>query len=185
MRNALLFAIGLAALPAAPTAFANEKYEFPSVSGSTIAASAPAAFVASMGPVDSKKAMTFAMPILASAKGAEFPPFTFVPPGGRARGADAHGYRFVTHGLSYAAFSHYANDYYRLFAPGHAVDTWTDRVSGYVDMGYGGAIDGWTVATYYLPARRGPRRDSAPDLSLMPALRAHPELQQTPAFKSN
>ena len=84
--------------------------------------------------------------------------------------------------MGYSAFANYANDYYRLFAPGHAVGTWTDRVAGFVDSGYGGPVDGWTVATYYMPARRGPRRDSAPDLSLMPTLRAHPELQQDPTF---
>ena len=84
--------------------------------------------------------------------------------------------------LGYAGFTNYANDYYRLFTPGYAVSAWTDRVSGFVDIGYGGAVDGWTAATYYMPRIRGRHRDSSPDLTVMPTFRAHPELQQNPTF---
>lgn len=172
-------------------AWAGDQYSFPSPSGPMIAASGPAVFVASPGSIDAQVGLSFSTPQQAYAKGTEFTPLALAPAGaafyaerfgGPARGTDASGYRFVTQALAYSAFTNYANDYYRLFAPSHAVSTWTDRVAGFVDMRYGGAVDGWTVATYYMPRRGGPRRDSAPDLSLMPTLRAHPELQQDPTF---
>jgi hypothetical protein len=57
------------------------------------------------------------------------------------------------------AFANYSNGYCRLFAPGHAVGAVTERVLGFVDMGHGGAVDGWTAAADYLPrqGRTSPR----------------------------
>ena len=186
MPRTSLFAMARAATSIAaltPLAWAGDQYAFPSTSGPLIAASAPAAFVAAPGSTDVQAKLSFSAPSPALTTGADF---TLMPaPFGSAshgeRNAEANGYRFLMEALGYSAFANYANDYYRLFAPGHAVSAWTDRVSGYGGS-YGGAIDGWTVAAYYMPKLGGPRRDSAPDLSLMPTLRAHPELQQVPTF---
>jgi len=102
----------------------------------------------------------------------------------RSQRADAYSYRFLTHALASASFANYAADYYRLFTPGYAVTTWTERMAGVVDIGYGGAIDSWTAGAYYMARLRGPARrgETAPDLSLMPKFRPHPELEQNPTF---
>ena len=185
MRCALVFVTGFAAFSAASAAVAAEQYAFPSVSGAAIAAAAPGAFVAPANKPEATGAITFAISAPGFAKAAQFTPPAFLPQPGTQREADAGGYRFVTRALDYAAIAHYASDYTRLFAPGHAVSAWTERVSGHVGRDYGSAVDSWTLAAYFFPALGGPRRDSAPDLSTMPALRAHPELQQPPVFKSN
>lgn len=175
-------------------ASAGEHYSFPSPNGLLVAA-APATYFAVPGSVDATPAeVSLDMRHQSYAKDKEFTPIALAPAGaafyaerfgGRSsRSAEADGFRFITQALSYSAFANYANDYYRLFAPGHAVGAWTDRVAGFVDSGYGGPVDGWTAAAYYLPRRAGRHRDSAPDLSLMPTLRAHPELQQDPTFKT-
>jgi hypothetical protein len=104
--------------------------------------------------------------------------------GMRSRAAEAYAYQFLTHMLNSSSYANYAADYARLFAPGYAVSTWTDRMFGMVDAGYGGPVDSWTAAAYYMPHRRGParRHESAPDLSTMPEFRPHPELQTNPTF---
>ena len=192
-----LFATAIAAtsiLAFTSAAWAGEQFSFPSPDGPMIAASAPAAFVTVSGSLDPQGGVSFATPHPAYKTDAEFVPIALAPAGaafyaerfGRhTRNAEAGGYRFATHALGYSAFANYANDYYRLFSPGYAVTAWTDRVSGFADLGYGGAIDGWTAAAYYMPRLAGRHRDSAPDLSLMPKFRAHPELQQYPTFSPN
>jgi hypothetical protein len=88
----------------------------------------------------------------------------------------------MSHALATASYANYASDYARLFAPSYAVNTWTERVFGLVDAGYG-AIDGWTAAAYGMPRlRSGLRREMAPDLAPMPQFRRHPELEQSPSF---
>lgn len=175
----------------APLASADDQYTFPSISSATINANAPATFVApsaNVGTPGAAPSFRFGSPA-ENAKGAEVAPIALADAayyaerfGGRAGNTDAYGFRFATHALGYAGFANYANDYYRLFTPGFAVSQWTDRVAGFVDIGYGGAVDGWTAATYYMPRLRGRHRESSPDLSLMPTFRAHPELQQNPTF---
>ena len=59
--------------------------------------------------------------------------------------ADGPGFPFLTNALGQASYANYAADYYRLFAPNAAVNTWTERVHGIVQAGYG-AIDNWTAA---------------------------------------
>ena len=98
--------------------------------------------------------------------------------------ADIYAYRFLTHALASQSLANYAADYYRLFTPGYAVTAWTNRVAGFVETGYGNAVDSWTGGAYYLAHLRGPRvrRDSPPDLSPMPVFRPHPELENNPTF---
>jgi hypothetical protein len=107
--------------------------------------------------------------------------------GMRSHAAEAYAYKFFTHALSTASYANYAADYARLFAPGYAVSTWTDRMFGVIDAGYGGPVDSWTAAAYYMPRVQGPtrRRESAPDLSTMPSFRPHPELETPPTFKKS
>jgi hypothetical protein len=104
--------------------------------------------------------------------------------GMRSQSSDAYAYRFITHALASQSFANYAADYYRLFTPGYAVTAWTDRVAGFVETGYGNAVDSWTGGAYYLGRVRGPsgRRNSPPDLSTMPVFRPHPELETHPTF---
>lgn len=176
-------------------AWASDQFSFPSVNGAGIAGSAPV-FVAPAGADAHAQGLApqFAGSLSINTSG------YFVPPaptsglghgdrfGMRSHAAEAYGYKFLTHALSTASYANYAADYVRLFAPGYAVGTWTDRMLGMVDAGYGGPVDSWTAAAYYMPRVRGPvrRRESAPDLSTMPSFRAHPELQAPPMFnKSN
>jgi hypothetical protein len=90
-------------------------------------------------------------------------------------------YRSLSHALTSAAYSNYAADYARIFAPGYAVSAWTGRLFGVIEQGHG-AVDAWTGAAYGLSRARGPHGSSTPDLTLMPQFRAHPELEQGPAF---
>jgi hypothetical protein len=172
-------------------AIAGEQYVFPSAGGVQLS-SAPA-------PTFVVPGQAHAAPgIPASAIGGTFvygqpalgryePPLP--PPGyasGYAYGPQAAPYagRLMSHALMVAPYANYAADYTRLFAPNRAVAAWTDRVFGFVDAGYT-PVDGWTAAAYGLPRIPGPRRrsEAAPDLSLMPAFRTHPELQDELTFK--
>jgi hypothetical protein len=177
-------------------AWASDQYSFPSMSGATIAAATPTfvAPAATVGEAGAPSAAPYASNSL-SVGGAQVS-YKFVPPaptsgrayderfGMRSRAAEAYAYQFLTHMLNSSSYANYAADYARLFAPGYAVSTWTERVFGTVDAGYGGAVDSWTAAAYYMPRLRGParRRETAPDLSPMPELRPHPELQAPPTF---
>lgn len=170
-------------------ATADEKYSFPSVNGAAIGAmphfvppSAQAegnvvlsSSVSGLGVKGVAKMDKVPIPLVSPAYGH----FAALAPGG-----DAYGYRFLTHALRSQSFANYAADYYRLFAPAYAVSAWTDRVSGIVETGYGGAVDSWTAGAYGLARVRGPsrRRNSAPDLSIMPEFRPHPELENGPTF---
>jgi hypothetical protein len=184
-------------LAAATSARAGDEYAFPSASGVLIAAST-SSFVASPigSPVEAGVlAPAFGGPFAVGAGAGKFgkiPPMT-LPVGdtifnttyARGQAADAYAYRFLTHALSSASFANYAADYYRLFTPGAAVTTWTERMAGIVDVGYGGAVDSWTAGAYYLGRVPGPRRrgESAPDLTLMPKFHPHPELEENPTFQ--
>jgi hypothetical protein len=174
-------------------AWASEQFSFPSTNGAGIAAATPV-FVA---PTGAEANMPSVAPQVASSFSATGVSTYFVPPaptsgrdhgerfGMRSHAAEAaYAYGFFTHALSTASYANYAADYVRLFAPGHAVGTWTDRMFGIVDASYGGPVDSWTAAAYYMPRVRGParRHESAPDLSTMPAFRSHPELQTPPTF---
>ncbi len=164
------------------SAQASDKYAFPSASGISIGATPHFS-----QPMEGAK-LTFAVTPGAPADlSAPLPPVTPYQAGrGSAseRNLDAYAFRFFTQGLGSQSYRNYASDYYRLFAPGFAVSTWTDRMFGMVDAGYGGAVDGWTAASYYMGRVRGPvrRRETAPDLSIMPTFRAHPELSAPPTF---
>ncbi len=169
-------------------ATADDKYSFPSVNGAAIgpmphfvlpSADGNAALSTSVSGLGLKgvaKMDKVPMPLVAPTYGH----FAALAPSG-----DAYGYRFLTHALRSQSFANYAADYYRLFAPAYAVTAWTDRVSGLIETGYGGAVDSWTAGTYGLARVRGPsrRRNSAPDLSIMPEFRPHPELQDNPTFE--
>ncbi len=169
------------------TALAGEQYSFPSPNGALVVATTP-----HFAPVTAEPQTVLAVNIGGglSASGDHAPP---LPIGGHtykdrfgmhSQSGDAYSYRFLTNALASQSFANYAADYYRLFTPGYAVTAWTDRVYGFVELGYGGAIDGWTGGAYYLGKVRGPsrRRDAAPDLSVMPTFRAHPELEEKPVF---
>lgn len=190
-------ALSLAAALALP-AHAAEQYIFPSANGAAIAASTPQ-FVppanSESGTVQAvSPAETGAISVTGASTGAKIPPLPVGSPnykerfGVRSQSGDAYAYRFFTHALASQSFANYAADYYRLFTPGYAVQAWTDRVAGFVETGYGGAVDSWTGGAYYLARLRGPSRgrNSPPDLSTMPTFRAHPELETHPTFdKSN
>jgi hypothetical protein len=183
---ASISALALAGTSVSP-ATADEKYSFPSVSGASISAAphfvppdGSAAFSASVSGLGVKgvaKMDKVPIPLVAPTYGH----FAALAPSG-----DAYGYRFLTHALRSQSFANYAADYYRLFAPAYAVTAWTDRVSGIVETGYGGAVDSWTAGAYGLARVRGPsrRRNSAPDLSIMPEFRPHPELENNPTFEN-
>lgn len=171
-------------------AWASDQYSFPSAAGANIAAQTPTFVAPAAGDPGATTTGTV------SVGGASY---KFVPPtptsgrshderyGVRSQAAEAYAYRFLTHALNSSSYANYAADYARLFAPGYAVTTWTDRMFGAIDAGYGGPVDGWTAAAYYLPRARGPvrRGESAPDLSTMPAFRPHPELQAPTFNRSN
>lgn len=74
-------------------------------------------------------------------------------------------------------------DYLRLIAPGYSITTWTDRVAGLANAGFGSALDQWTGAVYYLPRQRsfGPH-SGVIDLSPMPKIKPHPDLQDSRSF---
>jgi hypothetical protein len=182
----------------ATAAQASDQYSFPSPSGALIASST-ATFVqlpgsdVSAGPLSppgtGSQISALSSPGMDTTAIPRLPP----PPAGspnyrdrveRNNGGDAAAYALLTSGLSSASYANYAADYYRLFAPGHAVAAWTDRVAGIVEAGYGGAVDSWTAGAYYLSRLHGPARrsESAPDLTLLPKFRPHPELEQNPGF---
>lgn len=177
-------------LAAALPAQAEEKYAFPSVSGAMIA-STSAKFAPPASPQGEAQVVAPGVGTLAAKS--DRPPLPIGSPdyksrfGMRAQSSDAYGYRFLTHALASQSFANYAADYYRLFTPGYAVTAWTDRVAGFVETGYGSAIDSWTGGAYYLGRARGPavRRETKPDLSTMPEFRPHPELQTHPTFDRN
>jgi hypothetical protein len=186
-----------AVLLASTAAQASDQFSFPSSSGALIAASAPPSTFVEQASVASAEANGVAPSlggsITATSTSASNVPAARLPLGqvyrrdtyvGRSQAADAYAYHFLTRALASSSFGQYAADYYRLFTPGAAVSTWTERMAGVVDAGYGGAIDGWTAGAYYLAKLRGParRRETAPDLSTMPTFRAHPELEQPPTF---
>ena len=159
---------------------AGDQYTFPSAGGVQLNATPAATFVApgttaSGVPVGS--AFVYGQPGLARH---EQP----LPPPAFAYQAAPYAGGMMSHSLMVAPYANYAADYARLFAPNYAVSAWTERVFGIVDSGYT-AVDGWTAAAYGLPRIQGPHRraESAPDLSLMPALGPHPELEQTRTFK--
>lgn len=158
-------------------AAAGENYAFPSASGVQLSATPAPTFVA---PADGShvsvgNAFVYGLPALAAHR---LPPPVYG--GGQAV---PYASRLMSHTLMVAPYAHYAADYARLFAPNYAVTAWTDRVFGVVESGYT-AVDGWTASAYGLPRLHGPRRrgESAPDLTLMPAFRAHPELDRGPTF---
>lgn len=178
------------------SAQASDQYSFPSSNGLGIAAAAPV-FMAPPSDVDAAaRAAGVSADGSLSVSGVGVS-YRFAPPaltsghayderfGMRSRAAEAYAFQFLTHALNSAAYRNYAGDYARLFAPGYAVSAWTDRMFGVVDAGYGGAVDSWTAAAYYMPRVRGParRRESAPDLSTMPTFHPHPELQTPPTFQ--
>lgn len=175
-----------AAMPAA----ADDTFTFPSASGTMIAATATPQFA----PTGAQFEAGVIAPetggvVLTGASKADHVPLPLGSAGykasyGMQSKSDAYAYRFLTHALASQSFANYAADYYRLFTPGYAVTAWTDRVAGFVETGYGNAVDSWTGGAYYLARVRGPstRRNSPPDLSRMPVFRPHPELETHPTF---
>lgn len=186
--STIALAAALFALLSAPAEAADQTFYFPSAGGTQIGAAPVPHFVAPSAEATAD-VKTGIVATEASALGAAKPPVPAVARGyggrfGRSdEAAAAYAYRFLTHALGAQSFSNYAADYYRLFTPGYAVSTWTDRVYGAVDVGYG-SIDGWTAGVYTLRHVGGPSRgrDSPPDLSVMPKFRPHPELEKQPTF---
>ena len=169
---------------------AADEYVFPSANGVLIATTATPEF--NRPPAADRQvdvALPFAGTLAIRSNGYPHhrtevaPPLPIIGYGGH--GGDAFGYRFLTHALLSAAYANYAADHARLFQPGYAVTAWTDRVFGVSDVGFG-AVDGWTAAAYQMPRVRGPlrRRESAPDLTVMPTFRSHPELERAPKFET-
>lgn len=181
---AMTVTVAASMIGATKVTIAGEQFAFPSPNGAQLAATPAPVFA-----VPGQPALGIGNPA-AGAKlayghtsfGNIAPP---LPPPGYAFGPQQTPYagRLMSHALTVAPYANYAADYSRLFAPNYAVTAWTDRVFGIVTGGYG-AVDGWTAAAYGLPRTAGPgrRRESAPDLSTMPKLRAHPELQESPRF---
>jgi hypothetical protein len=170
-------------LASGATALAGESYSFPSASGALIVDATPR-FAPVAVHADAKLGGSAAMsPVfgVGAANDKSLPLPVYAP---ARSSADGYSYRFLTHALASQSFANYAADYYRIFTPGYAVTEWTDRVYGIVGLGYGGAIDGWTAGAHYMGKVRGPsrRKETAPDLSVMPTFRAHPELQENPSF---
>ena len=76
-------------------------------------------------------------------------------------------------------------DYLRLIAPGYDITTWTDRVAGIANAGFGTALDQWTGAGYYLPRQRSFAPNTGKvDLNPMPKFKSHPELQDARSFNA-
>jgi hypothetical protein len=165
-------------------AAAGEQYAFPSPNGAQLASTPTPVFVVpgqtTLGVGNASAGATLAYGHTTFANH-EPPPIP--PPGFAFATQTPYASRLMSHALMVAPYANYAADYSRLFAPNYAVSAWTDRVFGIMTGGYG-AVDGWTAAAYGLPRVAGPRRrsESAPDLSIMPKLRNHPELQESPAF---
>jgi hypothetical protein len=193
-RNLVTLITATLTLASGHAAFAGEQYSFPSPNGALVAATAPHFAPVAADPQSNLTTTVGGTSAVAglSVSNDKTPP---LPIGGHtykdrfgmhAQGGDAYSYRFLTNALASQSFANYAADYYRLFTPGYAVTAWTDRVYGLVELGYGGAVDSWTGGAYYLGKVRGPsrRRDSAPDLSVMPTFRAHPELEEKPVFST-
>lgn len=186
----LAMAVTVAGLAAPMSALAADHYSFPSASGTQIAAVVTPAFLPN-APVDGAQPQvlpgapgTLSLPPMLTNRHDRHEPLP--PPAAGYGSRDAAGYRFVTEAISTSAYANYVADYARVFAPGYAVKSWTDRVFGVVEIGYG-AVDGWTSATYGMERLRGPsrRKETAPDLSVMPTFRPQPELEQSPTFKRN
>jgi hypothetical protein len=163
---------------------AGEQYAFPSPNGAQLAAAPTPVFVVpgqtvlSVGIASAGAKFAYGPAAFANH---EAPPLP--PPGFAFATQTPYASRLMSQALMVAPYANYAADYSRLFAPNYAVTAWTDRVFGIVTGGYG-AVDGWTAAAYGLPRVAGPRRrgETAPDLSTMPKLRAHPELQESLTF---
>lgn len=172
----------------ASTASASENFSFPSANGAVVVATTPtfgnqAAFGSPNVTLKASYKTGYGM-------GPDYPPLPAPTPyeqrfshGSPETGGYA--FTFLTRALGFASYANYAADYYRLFAPNYAVNTWTDRAFGVIDAGYGGAVDSWTAGAYYLGRARGPRlrRETAPDLNPMPKFRPHPELEGAPTFE--
>lgn len=174
-----------ATMPAA----ADDTLSFPSASGTLIAATATPQFAAPTGAsveagIIAPEAGGVVLTGVSKTDHVPLPYGSDYKRFGMQSQGDAYAYRFLTHALASQSFANYAADYYRLFTPGYAVTAWTDRVAGFVETGYGNAVDSWTGGAYYLGRVRGPstRRNSPPDLSRMPVLRPHPELETHPTF---
>jgi len=187
-----VIALSLAAAAAMPAA-AGDQYSFPSASGTMIAATTSQFAPPTIAQADANAVAPELGGAVAMTGASKFNniPLPVGSPDYKARygahspsAADVYAYRFITHALASQSFANYAADYYRLFTPGYAVTAWTDRVAGFVETGYGNAVDSWTGGAYYLGRVRGPsaRRDSPPDLSRMPTFRPHPELETHPTF---
>lgn len=181
---ATLVTISSLSIGSAGIAAAGDSYRFPSANGVQLSAAPPPAFItpavgasqANAAGVGVANSYAYGQPAFAKL---QIP----LPPPGYASGAPYTG-GLMSHALAVAPYANYAADYARIFAPNYAVSAWTDRVFGVVDGGYT-AVDGWTAAAYGLPRLQGQRRrgDSAPDLTLMPSFRPHPELDRGPTFK--
>ncbi len=168
----------------AVVATAGENYAFPSASGVQLSATPTPTFIA---PANGEASQPYASGVSvgnAFVYGQPaFARYQLPPPVYAGGQATPYASRLMSHAFMVAPYANYAADYARLFAPNYAVSAWTDRVFGVVDSGYT-AVDGWTAAAYGLPRLHGPRRrgESAPDLTLMPPFRAHPELDRGPTF---
>lgn len=192
IRSTMALSAMLLAFASVSAEAADQTYFFPSPGGAQLGAAPSPQFQApatdASAAVTTGVVATGANAADGSALGAAKLPLPVVTRGyggqyGRSEEAAAYAYHFLTHALGSQSFSNYAADYYRLFTPGYAVSTWTDRVYGMANVGYG-SVDGWTAGVYTLP-RVGGRsygRNSPPDLSVMPKLKSHPELDKQPTF---
>lgn len=166
-------------------ATAGDNYVFPSANGVQLQATPAATFIAPANGASAQpntpgvsvgSAYVYGQPDVARHQ---------KPPPAYAAGQTApYSSRFMGNTFLVAPYANYAADYARLFAPNYAVSAWTDRVFGIVESGYT-AVDGWTASAYGLSHLQAPRRrgESAPDLTLMPTFRAHPDLSADPTFK--
>ena len=196
MSGSLKFAMAVTVVSLATplSALAGDQYSFPSVNGAQVAAVATPSFAPNI-PIDPAQPN-----LVPGAPGSLSAPMNYrrdrhepPPPAvgagaysGGANGGDAASYRFVTEAIGSSAYANYVADYARIFSPGYAVKSWTNRMFGIVEIGYG-AVDGWTSATYGMERLRGSSRrsETPPDLSTMPVFRPHPELDRSPAFSKN
>jgi hypothetical protein len=174
-------------IAAASIATAGDQYVFPSANGVQLSATPAPAFVpaAPGGYPQANMAgaggnFVYGHPSFGRHEPPPLPVFAYAP-----QQPAPYANHLMSHALAVAPYANYAADYARLFAPSYAVSAWTDRVFGVIDSGYG-AVDGWTAAAYGLPRLHGPNRrsESPPDLSTMPPLRAHPELDRGPTFRN-
>ena len=176
-------AVGFSLALAAPAAHAADKFTFPSSSGAQIAATAPQFGTAASG-ISTPAAFVLWQPASYASRDGVPPPTPYDEHFTTGHGTNPYALQFLTYALSQAAFANYAADYQRLFAPNAALSRWTERVSGIVEAGYGGAVDGWTAGAYLLGNVRGPRHraETPPDLTAMPKFGPHPELEERPTF---